>query len=897
MFSVEFVSGRPPMSAPYYAIVVREPYVVGRASLCDIVLNQPDIAAQHVSLSVMRRSNAKKLIEKQSKDDANVSICERSFPDLINGDDCGASGDSAIMKACNMGSLDSVVDGSFLNDTNNCCEGRETQSSCCGHNALTHDHGEKKSTDTKVVKERNPLVVLVRRLPDGGRVAVGDTEVTDTQPHLVMDGGQLSLGDRVRLRFRFRPLVVTVSRSSLSGRQACDLECACYRRGATVVPGLTPTRELDVPLPVGLLHCTSALTHDDPACIAALACGYTVVEPGYIPKWFATLARNAASPLAATPLPACSGVPILHGDDCSSEAEYLRPECDESPFPLYPISSPARLSRSRSALFVGRIFFFLTSAVENRYRAAVVTCGGKVQQMEEVVFAVAALCADMDGRWITNNQQHDAHLELASLKGACYYAVLDRDTELAWQNGDSPAQSALRNLYSEAQRVGSKVTLLAERSLFQSLLTNRFTVIEIDLLSFKEGHRDGRESSRGGATLNGRKNPLGEAPLEAAEDIFSYQSAPDRWNVSALLEVLKKKQPEDTLYTPRRRRRNFSSAGRASISPRGENDISSVVSDCDLLCQRVRELVRKEQPKLLEIQAASRRNFFVDPGVSAQVQECRTKCLRYIGKAEDLLSHDLRNPSIKSDLEGCISNCREVLGVVKAIVDITSSGVQGKRESRNRSRSSTSGENHSQVTVSSASSRMHTLGQVPPSTAAPARTGTGSSEVARGTSQRCSPFREVQTSPKLTAPSLGVGGTKGAARGRPGKRRHRRTTAQSPNAKPTETEVAAVEPPGLCVGALRSPGGSPAPRGSTLSRSTGEIHEPGAMRRELQSSKGMPSTSRSHTGLGPITKATSVDSHSHAVGRTSSSSLWPSAPRIVSSPRVSRVAHRRQKVK
>ncbi|CCD12495.1 unnamed protein product [Trypanosoma congolense IL3000] len=886
MFSVEFVSGRPRGSPSYYAIVVRTPYLLGRSSHCDITLDDPEIADQHASLTVMRWSKAKAFLQGHQTGVTNShTLSDGDSFHLIAGAKNAPRSDSTSHDYA-AEPISSLVDGTFLNDTNNCRRGANDSPADDSPEAFALGRcGARRCRNISSVQEEDPLVVCVKKQCIGGRVAVGCVEAEDTHTLILKDGEELALSSRLRLRLRFRPLVVSVSRIGFSAERVRELEDAFVYSGATITRLLGPTRELDLPLPVGKLHCTAVLSYNDPMCIAALACGYSIVDPAYIGKWFAALARCAAAPLPALPPPACSSVAIRFEDSSLAAVRYLRPECDEYPFPLYPVPSQARVDRSREKLFDGRTFFFLTNSVENRYRAAVLVCGGRVQHMEDVAITISALRADASVGRVCKDLPAGVLSEFSTPKMPCYYAVLGLDTEVAWRKGDSLALSALRNLSNDAYQAGYRIVLLAERGLFQSLLTNRFTVIEVVLPTFGVSNCDGKR------VLSGTPPPRTTLPTPGEEGAATGGVVMVKSDVTGELGTKKflalmRKQFDRGLCTPRRRRKSNCVHGDAGGTFSIDGRVPSTASQCSLLCHRVKGLVKKEKVRLLEVVAASRRNLFVDPGNLEYALRCREASTNYVTRAQNLLVRASKKPRIRTALTNCIDNCRAILDIVQKIVDFANTGSRGRKAGENRRLSlsnrlgyvtGTTSSTPVRVPASNSTASAVTTAAVSVAGTLPATPATKHQTPVRN---RWEPVRVVDSSPR----GAGTGGSGTALTGRqpPHKIGTYPPSGRLPDACAPDFGVLNAAPAGRCQ-PLRivSP--------KSLSRS----YEPDSVGRERYLSRGVSPLSTSKPLRPSFSSQTNFLSGggSRAQPGVSSPPLWPSAPRSVPSPRVSRVTY------
>ncbi|ESL11858.1 hypothetical protein TRSC58_00383 [Trypanosoma rangeli SC58] len=661
MFSLEFASGRPLGSAPYYSLVVRDPYIVGRDRSADIILDHCDIAAQHASLTVMRESQAQKLQQ--------TWLLRRRAP---GGDDDEAS--STVDD-------DSEVVGSFLNNAQTQMNGVVLMNDCPtmggpGREADEHDPAAEADGDEapSQLHGNDPLVLRVVKLPDGGDVLANETAVVN-HPVYLADGAQLQFGAHIRLRLRFRPLVVSVARGVLSADEVRELETMYYRLGATTTGPGGPTPLLDMPQPIGRLYCVEAI-NDDPCCLMALASGYSIVQPKYVFEWFAALAQGASSPLTVLAPPVRFEVPIQwHGSTAVHTAFYLRPESDVCPFPLYPIPTTATRKRSRDALFRGKKFFFVTSAVEQRYKQPVLACGGEVLHLEDVVAITAEAYAAQTpaatgGGGEDDAAPHTAEEGEAKAPAVKHYVVVDADTEgVIRMNGD-PALGSLHGILGEAERAGIVVPIIAERSLFYSLLSNRLTICEVarpftadavqsgsQLLSRGKSPSVGVGYAEGGNEVPATSMGVGSRILDFAPHAAGGASLSRR-----RADVCSRTQSPGTAETtkPQQRGRHSQAAMRDVLG----------VNLWEALRLRVRAFVLRDGAKLQENLAGSWRNLFVNTEVLEHARECQIQSVGYLDKLEGMLPEFGKYPRLANEVYNIQKDCHEMLRTAHEIVEI-----------------------------------------------------------------------------------------------------------------------------------------------------------------------------------------------------------------------------------
>ncbi|EKF28511.1 hypothetical protein MOQ_007743 [Trypanosoma cruzi marinkellei] len=697
MFSLEFASGRPLGSAPYYSLVVREPYIVGRDRSSDIVLDHGDIVTQHASLTVMRESQA---MEQQQK--------------RVLRHGANANGDGVKESEDNSGE----VAGSFLNDT------REETSDVVslGHPEMDerrdgrgeHDfegNGEVREEEEETKREKraelspgqlqgnDPLVLRVVNLRDGGHILANEKEVVD-HPVYLTDGAQLQFGAHIRLRIRFRPLLVSIARNAFSSNHVRELEFMYYRLGATLTGQDGPTPHLDMPQPISRLHCVEAI-NDDPLCLMALASGYSIVQPTYVFEWFAALAQSASSPLTVLPPPVRFEVPVQYrGATAAHAAFYLRPESDVCPFPLYPIPTTATRKRSRDALFKGKSFCFLTNAAENRYKEPVQICGGEVLHLEDIV-AINKEAAEAAAKKATTtttttaeggdavNDDHevDAAEDDDSIKKdkegeesteVMQYIVVDADTEAAMRRQEYHSLDGLRRLLDEIHRTGIAVPVISERSLFHALLTNRFTAFEVSLPTATDATQTGNQHPLNGETVAANIEYAGgesEVPTTAT----GLEARAINFLTDSTKGMLYPRQRGElhvrTLSPSMSRRREYVTDDLTKSQRRGRSGQSAprplpAVDLFEALRHRVRAFVLKEGSKLQENLAGSWRNLFVDPEVLDHAHACQSHSVRYLEKMEYLLPEIGEHPHIACDMRRCQRDCHEMLRTAQEIVEL-----------------------------------------------------------------------------------------------------------------------------------------------------------------------------------------------------------------------------------
>lgn len=318
MYAFELSTASPCRSAPYYSMVIRNPYILGFHAGADITLAYEGISAEHLSFTVLHAAEAAR----------EMAAARRAAAAAERGD---------------------------------------------GEMVLDYDEEE----NNAVAADSNKLVVRVTALPTKGEseVRIGDVQLEAGDSAIAEDGDVLYLGEGVCGTFRYRPLMVGIESGAYPEDYVSDLRRMFGQLGATLVEEPMPAQEAPA-TPVGQLYCVAEL-NDSTSCLAALSYGYSIVQSTYVFEWFAAVAKNAAAPLSTLPAPSRFEVPVR----CTTRATsttYLRPESDTCPFSLFPIPSTAMTNRSRAELFANRVFFFFTDAAATRYWRAVEDCGGAV---------------------------------------------------------------------------------------------------------------------------------------------------------------------------------------------------------------------------------------------------------------------------------------------------------------------------------------------------------------------------------------------------------------------------------------------------------------------------------------------------------------------------------------
>jgi hypothetical protein len=470
MFAFELSTARPCGSAPYYSLVIRDPYIIGNSPSADIAIAYDGISEQHVSLAVLHARDAEKEIAAALK----------------------AAGATAATSAGGVATTPQDEEDSA--DAPRYDEEKEVEAAAvpkpAGAAADTaaedHDHadalpdshpskpagGDDDGAEEVAVRapsaSNDHLVVRVTALPSKGEaeVRIGNVILRPGDSVIVRDGDVLFLGDGVSGVFRYRPLLVGLEVGTYPEDYVSDLRRMFDQLGATFVDEPMPSSEVSH-VPIGQLYCAEEL-NDSTSCLAALAYGYSIVQPTYVFEWFAAVSKKASAPLSTLPSPARFEVPVR----CTTHPTttmYLRPESDTCPFSLFPIPSTAMTNRSRADLFAGRVFFFFTDAAATRYWRAVEDCNGAVYGPGDVESAKEAI-----------HRLVEAQRKIGTASSRLpnnFYIIIDNTSEAVLLNSGLEAASPelLAFMNEAANSCGAtNLCVMGDHSLFTALLSNKF---------------------------------------------------------------------------------------------------------------------------------------------------------------------------------------------------------------------------------------------------------------------------------------------------------------------------------------------------------------------------------------------------------------------------------------
>lgn len=464
-------------AAPYYSLVIRDPYIIGNHPAADIAIAYDGISEQHVSLTVLHAQEAEREqaaaieggVATAPKDDGNVDGQrhataeeeeEKKEEAAEEEEEKEAAADAAVPK------LDADAGAGEAGEAAD-EEQEEKGEEVRAPPATSHNNDNNNNN--------NRLVVRVTALPSkgDGEVRIGNVFLQPGDSVIARDGDVLFLGDGVRGTFHYRPLMVGLEVGTYPDDYVSDLRRMFDQLGATFVDEPIPTSEVAF-VPVGQLYCAEEL-NDSTSCLAALAYGYSVVQPTYVFEWFAAVSRKASAPLSTLPSPARFEVPVR----CTTHpttTTYLRPESDTCPFSLFPIPSTAIVNRSRADLFAGRVFFFFTDAAATRYWRAVEDCGGAVYgpgDVEAAKEAIHCLVEAQRGAGVTGPRLPNN-----------FYIVIDNTSEAVLLNSglETASPELLAFMDEVAKAYGAmKLCVMGDHSLFTALLSNQFYEEPVEL--------------------------------------------------------------------------------------------------------------------------------------------------------------------------------------------------------------------------------------------------------------------------------------------------------------------------------------------------------------------------------------------------------------------------------
>ncbi|KPI86005.1 hypothetical protein ABL78_4938 [Leptomonas seymouri] len=476
MFAFELSTVVPCGSAPYYSLVIRDPYVIGNHSGADIAIAYEGVSAAHVSLTVLHAHDAEKELAAATR--AAVGGATAAPTDDDNAEEPRHDEGQEEAYASRPAAATAGEDGEGQGD-GAAAGGSSAEDDVVVNPSLREfADGEGASVEERAPAFRGDhLVVRVTALSTKGpgEIHIGNVSLQPGDSVIVRDGDVLVLGDGVSGTFRYRPLVVGLETDTYPADYVKDLRRMFHQLGATFVDRPIPSSELPH-LPIGQLYCTEEL-NDSTNCLAAMAYGYSVVQPTYIFEWFAAVSTKASSPLNSLPSPSLFEVPVrctMH----PTTTTYLRPEPDTCPFALFPIPSTAVTNRSRAELFAGRVFFFFTDAAATRYWRAVEDCGGVVYGPGDVEAAKEAIRRLVEA-------QRDAGVSSQRLPNN-FYIIIDNTSEAVLLNsGLEAASPELLAFMNEAGDAYGAVNLcvMGDHSLFIALLSNKFYEEPVPLTS------------------------------------------------------------------------------------------------------------------------------------------------------------------------------------------------------------------------------------------------------------------------------------------------------------------------------------------------------------------------------------------------------------------------------
>ncbi|KAK7195091.1 hypothetical protein NESM_000432300 [Novymonas esmeraldas] len=622
MFAFELSTASPCRSAPYYSMVIRSPYILGQHAGADITLAYEGISAEHVSMTVMQAREAAREVAAATRAAASAAEAGEPAPEEALAD---ADGDSS------------------------------------------------------------GLVVRVTALPTKGEaeVRLGDTPLHAGDSAIVRDGDVLYLGEGVSGTFRYRPLMVGIEAGAYPADYLSDLRRMFGQLGATLVDEPMPAHEAPA-TPIGQLYCAAEL-NDSTGCLAALSCGYSVVQSTYVFEWFAAVARRAAAPLNTLPAPSRFEVPVRCTAHPTSTT-YLRPESDTCPFSLFPIPHTAMTNRSRAELFAHRVFFFFTDAAATRYWRAVEDCGGAVYGPGDVEAAKEAIHVLVEA-------QRDAGAAPDRVPNN-FYIIIDNTSEAVLLNaGLAAASPELLGFMEEARTTAGATHLpvMGDHSLFTALLSNRFFEEPVPLTvappppatqGYGAAYYDPADTfvvpplslSAAAAAAGGGGGASARSPRSGYMN-GGANSATAR-SVSRASERRASLLPRSRGRTPSRSQmRSFSRQRTRSASARGpadqghdgglyagseyrsasgatsgrygrrrlvhtvvEGEMRSFTEDFDMLRVRVYAFLVREEPKLDMAITAYHKNYFVTSDTMEYALEVKAQAVNFMESADDLLA-------------------------------------------------------------------------------------------------------------------------------------------------------------------------------------------------------------------------------------------------------------------
>lgn len=631
MYALELASPAPVQSAPYYSLVVREPYIVGNRPDADIFISSPSLSPEHLTLTVLHEK---------------VARAEAAAID-------GGEEDAAVV-----------------------AEGKEGNS------------------DTLVVR------VAVPQSKGSAVVKVGEVVLEAGDAAIVRDGDVLSIGDGVAATFHYRPMMVGVEASTYPRDYLDDLCSTFARLGAIVVETPVPLSEAPA-RPVAQLYCVEEL-NDSSGCLAALACGYSIVQPTYVFEWFAAVAKSPASPLSLLPPPSRYEVPIRFTGRPTSTT-YLRPEPDTCPFSLFPLPPTAMTNRERIGLFMGKVFFFFTDAAAARYWRVVEHCGGAVYGPGDIDPAKEAV-----RRLVVEQLEMGAS---PSHVPQNYYIIIDNTSEAVLLNtGLAAASPELSAFIEEAYTAygATHLPIMGDHSLFTALLSNRFIeepvplvvqqlqhpagladgqseYLEMQRYTIGTGRSSGRDERASMQQSRSALRMSWDAPGNGRSASAGHLSHRESERRSSLLPRSLQRTPSRSQMRSysRQRARSASLASGGEVTCYGASECRSVstsashgrrrlvpsllesagpifADDFDVLRVRIYAFLMREEPKLDKAVLMYHRNYYVPSDTMEYALEMKAQAMDYMERIDELLADEACHGAYTDSLRRFWRDCSDI---------------------------------------------------------------------------------------------------------------------------------------------------------------------------------------------------------------------------------------------
>ncbi|KAG5508172.1 hypothetical protein JKF63_05427 [Porcisia hertigi] len=654
MYVLDISTSSPCPSAPYYSLVIRKPYILGRNVGADINLAYGGISAEHVSMTVMHKEEAA----------LEVAAATRAAA-VATGDD----GESAA----HCTPVDHVD----------------------GAGAVSAAAGITKSA----------LVVRVTALSTKGdaEIRLGDTVLNPGDSSIVCDGDVLHLGEGICGTFHYRPLMVGIEADAYPENYVNDLRHMFNQLGATVVDEPIPLHEIPF-IPIGQLYCAAEL-NDSPNCLAALSYGYSIVQPTYVFEWFAAVAKNAAAPLSTLPAPSRFELAVRCTTYPTSPT-YLRPESDICPFSLFPIPLTAVANRSRANLFTDRVFFFFTDAAATRYWRAVEDCGGAVYGPGDVEAAKEAV-------QVLVESQRKAGVSTDRLPDN-FYIIIDNKLEAALLSLGLRSESPKLLAFIEEACASSGAThlpVMGDHALFAALLSNKFNEEPVPLVAtplsaagaeYNAAHHDPADVSTGplhalqadggevsAETANARM-PRSEYAINGSLPATARSASRASERRATLLPRSRTRTPsrsqmrslsrhrarcrsaqalEQVMDTPlypcsghgSARSTSFGRYGRRRLMPSVfSGQLRSFFDDFDSLRVRIYIFLVREEPKLDTAITVYHKNFFLDNDTIEYALEVKAEAVDFMERVDDLLADAACQGAYTEALRRFWRDCRDM---------------------------------------------------------------------------------------------------------------------------------------------------------------------------------------------------------------------------------------------